>query len=63
MNTQKLLKPERAENEKFSDYKIRRIAAQNHVKNVLRGSVFWNSSMQGTYRNPASALRKVKQAS
>lgn len=41
--------PERMENEDFSDYQDRRIASQMFVKEIKRGTYFWNSTEQGTY--------------
>lgn len=49
MNTQALLNPNRGVNESFAAYKSRRSNANHYVKTKLRGSVFWNSQLSGTY--------------
>ena len=37
------------EGEEFSDYQDRRIASQMFVKEIKRGTYFWNSNEKGTY--------------
>lgn len=43
------LAPYRLEGEKYEDYKLRRKLAKQAIKQYLRGTVVWNSSVQGTY--------------
>ena len=48
--------PERMEGEEFSDYQDRRIASHMFVKEIKRGTYFWNSAEKGTYVKPIDAV-------
>ncbi len=48
----KLHEPARLEGESFEKYKIRRQESHETLKAEMKPKVFWNSSKQGTYRNP-----------
>lgn len=47
-----IFKPERGVNETFSGYVARRKEANYYLKEVKRGTVFWYSNRNGTYRRP-----------
>ena len=42
----------RLEGETYEEYKVRRKLAKEAIKQYLRGTVVWNSSVQGTYIRP-----------
>ena len=47
----------RLPNEIFEYYKIRRRNENNRIKAVLKGRVFWNSSLKGTYKKLDNGIK------
>lgn len=42
--------PQRMEGESFADYKERRLVANYKLHMMAKGTLFWDSRNQGTYR-------------
>lgn len=50
MKLSEYINPVRVKNETYEQYRIRRCSANYHIKDLLSGTLVWNSTIKGTYR-------------